>query len=188
MGMHAIETIYDGHRFRSRIEAKWAVFFKSLALPYHYEPEGFNFDGSCYLPDFWIPSWKSYVEIKWEKPSLEELGKAELLNAQLGKNLLLVYGEPWPKKYNVIPFGSHQVLMHADGTMLQFMQCRRCTNIFLVSIDDSDTHWAGSTIGHPTAASDCRGCSDRYPLIHNEIERAFSNAMTARFEHGECPP
>jgi hypothetical protein len=185
--MHAIETIYDGHRFRSRIEAKWAVFFKSLALPYHYEPEGFNLDGSCYLPDFWIPNWKSYVEIKWEKPSREEVAKADLLNAKLGKDLLLVYGEPWPKKYDVIPFGSQHVLLHASGTMLQFMQCRRCPNIFLVSIDDHEHQWAGSTLGHPSVPPDCRGCSDKEPMVHADIERAYSNAMMARFEHGESP-
>ena len=26
----AIETEYDGHRFRSRLEARWAIFFLSL--------------------------------------------------------------------------------------------------------------------------------------------------------------
>jgi hypothetical protein len=32
----------------------------------------------------------------------EDLGKAELLKAQLGKNLFLVYGERGPEKYNLI--------------------------------------------------------------------------------------
>ena len=27
----AIETVYNGYRFRSRLEARWAVFFDALA-------------------------------------------------------------------------------------------------------------------------------------------------------------
>lgn len=50
-----IETIYNGYRFRSRLEAKWAVFFDALGIKYEYEPEGFEFeDGTKYLPDFLI--------------------------------------------------------------------------------------------------------------------------------------
>ena len=49
----AIETIYDGYKFRSRLEARWAVFFKSLEIKYEYEPEGFMLpSGAKYLPDF----------------------------------------------------------------------------------------------------------------------------------------
>ena len=52
----AIETEYDGHRFRSRLEARWAVFFNAVGLTYEYEIEGFEMDGTRYLPDFYIPS------------------------------------------------------------------------------------------------------------------------------------
>lgn len=41
----AIETEYDGHRFRSRLEARWAVFFNAVGLTYEYEIEGFEMDG-----------------------------------------------------------------------------------------------------------------------------------------------
>ena len=41
----AIETEYDGHRFRSRLEARWAVFFNAIGLTYEYEIEGFEMDG-----------------------------------------------------------------------------------------------------------------------------------------------
>ncbi len=48
-----IETIYNGYRFRSRLEARWAVFLDSLGVKYEYEPEGFELpDGTRYLPDF----------------------------------------------------------------------------------------------------------------------------------------
>ena len=38
-----IETVYKGYRFRSRLEARWAVFFDALDIEWYYEPEkGFN--------------------------------------------------------------------------------------------------------------------------------------------------
>ena len=52
----AIETIYNGYKFRSRLEARWAVFFEEAGIEYQYEPEGYVLDnGECYLPDFYIP-------------------------------------------------------------------------------------------------------------------------------------
>lgn len=48
-----IETEYNGYRFRSRLEARWAVFFDALGVRYEYEPEGFELpSGKLYLPDF----------------------------------------------------------------------------------------------------------------------------------------
>lgn len=51
--IRAIETKYKGYRFRSRLEARWAVFFDSLGVKWEYEPQGFVLpDGTHYLPDF----------------------------------------------------------------------------------------------------------------------------------------
>lgn len=50
--MKAIETAYGGYLFRSRLEARWAVFFDSLGLQWDYEPEGFELKSGRYLPDF----------------------------------------------------------------------------------------------------------------------------------------
>ena len=51
--MKVIETEYKGYRFRSRLEARWAVFFDACGVKWEYEPEGFDLgDGIYYLPDF----------------------------------------------------------------------------------------------------------------------------------------
>lgn len=51
--MKAIQTRYKGYHFRSRLEARWAVFFDALGLEWEYEPEGFELSGGIrYLPDF----------------------------------------------------------------------------------------------------------------------------------------
>ena len=48
-----IETCYNGYRFRSRLEARWAVFFDTLGIEYEYEPQGYCLpSGKPYLPDF----------------------------------------------------------------------------------------------------------------------------------------
>lgn len=63
----AIETIYKGYRFRSRLEVRWAVFFDAVGVPFEYEKEGFDLgESTWYLPDFWLPSLKLWVEIKSE--------------------------------------------------------------------------------------------------------------------------
>jgi hypothetical protein len=64
--MKAIETRYNNYRFRSRLEARWAVFFDTLGVPYEYEREGFELGGVYYLPDFWLPEQQCWVEIKPE--------------------------------------------------------------------------------------------------------------------------
>lgn len=47
------ETKYKGYRFRSRLEAKWAVFFDACGVKWEYEPEGYDLgDELSYLPDF----------------------------------------------------------------------------------------------------------------------------------------
>ena len=53
--VRALETGYKGCRFRSRLEARWAVFFDALGVKWSYEPIGFELpSGAKYLPDFRI--------------------------------------------------------------------------------------------------------------------------------------
>lgn len=52
MNPQPIETEYDGHRFRSRLEARWAVFFNHLGIQWSYEQEGYELPSGRYLPDF----------------------------------------------------------------------------------------------------------------------------------------
>lgn len=77
-----IETHYGGYRFRSRLEARWAVFFDALGIRYEYEKEGYKLASGKYLPDFWLPDWKMWVEIKGRTPSeCEQRLASELFQA-----------------------------------------------------------------------------------------------------------
>ena len=63
-----IETKYKGYFFRSRLEARWAVFFDALGIKFEYESEGYDLgDGVWYLPDFYFPNGLfgvDYAEVK----------------------------------------------------------------------------------------------------------------------------
>lgn len=73
-----IETYYDGCRFRSRLEARWAVFFNYMGIRWEYEPQGFliNRPGygtqTPYLPDFLLPDCGTWIEVKGNENTLSE--------------------------------------------------------------------------------------------------------------------
>ncbi len=101
--MKAIETVYNGYRFRSRLEARWAVFFDVLGIQYEYEKEGFEFDdGTKYLPDFWLPQVNVWAEVKPKPLTDEEIRKCVLLYAATGEPCMALEGLPNFKEYDYI--------------------------------------------------------------------------------------
>jgi nucleoside 2-deoxyribosyltransferase len=80
MNIKPIETLYKGYRFRSRLEARWAVFFDALGIKWEYEKEGYDLgEVGWYLPDFWLPEQQKWVEIKPLLPGGVERLKAKKL-------------------------------------------------------------------------------------------------------------
>ncbi len=103
MKIRAIETHYAGCRFRSRLEARWAVFFDTLGIKWVYEPEGYILpNGEWYLPDFWLPQVKMFAEMKPEKFSPAE----ELRSASLPSPCLMLDGMPERRSYWTAGIGS----------------------------------------------------------------------------------
>jgi hypothetical protein len=99
MDIKPIETNYRGYRFRSRLEARWACFLTTLGIDYEYEPNGYNLgELGRYLPDFWVPSLQSYVEIK---PELAGQEKCRGLSDMTGKAVVLIAGQPWPREHRI---------------------------------------------------------------------------------------
>jgi hypothetical protein len=92
----AIETVYNGYRFRSRLEARWAVFFDALGIEYQYELDGFDLgEMGWYLPDFWLPQQKYWLEIKGPRPLPNEMEKVCLLAKGTQTNSFILFGTPW---------------------------------------------------------------------------------------------
>lgn len=88
-----IETIYHGYKFRSRLEARWAVFFDALDIVYEYEKEGYDLDGIKYLPDFWLPEQQYWIEIKGDNPTGDEEEKARRLALYLRTTVFIFSGQ-----------------------------------------------------------------------------------------------
>lgn len=92
-GLKAIETSYRGFMFRSRLEARWAVFFDALETEWEYEKEGFDLgNAGWYLPDFWIPSLEAWVEVKGSECSDAEKAKICDFRQSSSKPLFVVTG------------------------------------------------------------------------------------------------
>lgn len=91
--IQAIQTEYKGYRFRSRLEARWAVFFDTLGIKYEYEPQGFELPAGNYLPDFWLPGINGYIEIKGKDPTEEEGLLATQLARATGKYVYVFFGD-----------------------------------------------------------------------------------------------
>lgn len=70
-------TIYKGFRFKSRLEARWAVFFDAIGIDWDYERETLKFE-PCYsnvhgyLPDFYFPALGIYGEVKASNSKLSQ--------------------------------------------------------------------------------------------------------------------
>ena len=91
----AIETVYKGYRFRSRLEARWAVFFDFLDIEWKYEAEGYNLGKyGLYLPDFELPQFDTIAEVKPKEPTFQEEDKLEICATELNKIPLFLIGTP----------------------------------------------------------------------------------------------
>lgn len=94
--MKAIETSYKGYRFRSRLEARWAIFLDELGIKWEYELEGYKLStGEWYLPDFWLPDFNRgmHVEVK-SVFTIAEAEKCRQLCEDSGKRVWLAEGTP----------------------------------------------------------------------------------------------
>lgn len=180
--MQAIQTRYKGYRFRSRLEARWAVFLDALGAKWSYEKEGFSLGGTWYLPDFWVEDWNTWIEIKGKAASDEEARKCELLARASKQNVLLLSGDPGieddTNKYEITLFGRTEFCQSGTNGW-EFGEGRRCSGeIWLVS--ESHGAFALRPIPHQR--------DDKFPLSGSyatTIVEALAAARGARFEHGE---
>lgn len=145
-------TTYNGYLFRSKLEAKWAVFFDRLGKPYEYEPEAFRCnDGSQYTPDFYLPELMirifgsekagAYLEVKplgflsglpyEQQPYLRRISSALPSN-----KLCLMVGEPYEVLFT--PFNPENIrLCPSSDNFFALSYCDECETLSIVSRHDN---------------------------------------------------
>lgn len=212
----AIETEYNGYRFRSRLEARWAVFFDALGVRYEYEPEGFELPDGRYLPDFYLPDIRDgvYIEVKGEMDE-SSYRKVQSFWKHGSKPLYILGGLPtqedldqgdmyqYVERYNRcfeigFPDGS------GDWPYL-FCVCPACGKVGLEfdgrgwrvcgvyhkdkSLSTNtykDSDGATHHFAHPEVAG-WRTDDKGYSWNQSKIVAAYKKARQARFEYGETP-
>lgn len=61
----AMEALYSGKIFRSRLEARWAILMDLLDINWDYEPSHYQVGPHLwYLPDFYLPQHELWLEVK----------------------------------------------------------------------------------------------------------------------------
>lgn len=112
MSIQPIQTYYNGYHFRSRTEARWAVFFDAMGIRYEYEVEGYTLsDGTRYLPDFFLPEYRFmgserfgiFAEVK-HKFNQEEANKCKTLAKDSKHDIILLEGPPDFRDYTMYDF------------------------------------------------------------------------------------
>lgn len=95
----AIETHFAGRKFRSRLEARWAVYFTAMHIEWEYELNGFALPSGWYLPDFWLPQVSFWAEVKPAALRPPEMIKCQELADGTGQPCLLLEGSPKASTY-----------------------------------------------------------------------------------------
>jgi hypothetical protein len=92
----AIETNYNGILFRSRTEARIALLLDLFKIEWSYEPEGFDVSGRWYLPDFYLPLYDAFWEVKAFDSQVDESARDLFISfsSQIQKPLILSIGSP----------------------------------------------------------------------------------------------
>ena len=209
--LKAIETEYKGYRFRSRLEARWAVFFDAAGIEWKYEPEGYEVNvGSPeepnivrWLPDFYLPHTKTWVEVK---------GSDEAMKADWSRMAtILDFNSPVPGMADSFTHHDRGVLLLGDIPSSDFgvvfhplIQHRkglwRTFGLFFSApggggfIREPGDGLLRGLMGVPTDEHGA-DCSDilwstksfhvRTQLGYRKVIDAYRAARGARFEHGE---
>jgi hypothetical protein len=185
MTIKPIETHYKGYRFRSRLEARWAVFFDALGIKWEYEPEGYDLgEAGWYLPDFWLPQVDMWAEVKPKSLTPDELTKCVVIAGLTARPCLLLTGVPQNKVYPALI---------ADSSIVDYLEyfkqhwqdyrgpggyCLTCWHDY----PNSEGRFYGSPgCDCDTKETGCETCG------FDDTETAANIARRARFEHGEQP-
>jgi hypothetical protein len=172
--IRAIETRYAGCRFRSRLEARWAVFFDQLDIKWQYENEGVVLStGERYLPDFYLPTQDWAVEVKGTTASLRASDTKISWYAREVRPLLIL-GE--------VPEVLDQEAIMVHPLVREDWKAGHAATVAWGPSGHFFLSLCQLTVGLETDANYVGGMS-----ASRQIRDAYRTARSARFEFGETP-
>jgi hypothetical protein len=217
-----IPTRYAGCHFRSRLEARWAVFFDTLGVRWEYEPQGFKIGWYeqrwMYLPDFYLTDLGIWVEVKGSEAQinydmilaavvphdglpLDPSGTPVPDPSRIGDRMLILGPVPKPPT----SMQSHCLLRFRKGEVFQdhvafrgpqelqrrHFRKRQNNGNDTIFGDDCQGVYPVNTFRPLTATITAPPCdppcdSYHYPFHPpTTVVRAYTAALSARFEHGQ---
>lgn len=196
-----IQTRYKNYHFRSRLEARWAVFFDALGLDWEYENEGFDLgNGVWYLPDFCITSIDGslfYYEIKpknfngqdnkfnmLKDAFEEEYNNADDKNKPVIREVNLLVGDPvdYFDKYLGLGVCPRCGLIGGEGYCFS---CDMHTESGHNNPQYESTVFKGVKYTPDTGHIEFVNIDSVF-LMDFLLSQAAKKARAARFEHGQC--
>lgn len=196
MDIKPIETYYNGYKFRSRLEARWAVFFDACGISYQYEPEGITLsDGTWYLPDFYLPQIHCYFEVKRAgiektaecKEAIKKISDGARVDSWAG---IIAFGDPLDNKMILFCQDYTESSGGPSDYAVAFGKDQNTGEIVLLADDESDRTYITS-FSEPSYEIPVIGCGRNakkvWPYLNKEMYEAELLARQARFEYGETP-
>lgn len=182
--LKAIETIYQGYCFRSRIEARWAIVFDELGLTWQYEPDyfslGLKYDWSLYDEE----EYDERLNDAWDEDERSEIRRKRWWHQH---EKLMYLPDFW-----IDDFGGCWIEIKGKSpTHEERTKARR-----LSSRTTAPVHILWGNIPDPNAPTwgenaDCYGAEMNIiaqfviEMGMRQTQEAFFKARSARFEHGE---
>ena len=111
----ALPTYYGGVKFRSGLEARWAMYFDLINVEWRYEDEGYELPSGRYLPDFWLPVAGMHAEVKPDSGfSLLEVTRCRQLSAMTRSPAVLLDGPPRATSFYLVKLESPDETRRGD--------------------------------------------------------------------------
>lgn len=177
MNIKPIETNYKGIKFRSKLEAQWAVFFDECDIEWEYEPQGYKLNnGQWYLPDFLLHGinyQNHYIDLYVEvKGVLNETDKNKVLSFSESAPILLVGSFPYTSTYSKI---------------IEDIESKSNDSLFFNSktVDGFNYSCILGMIENDSGFSECGLINLKYSWLINKdlTNEIYYNARNYRFDH-----
>jgi hypothetical protein len=186
--VRALETNLWGYRFRSRLEARWAVFFDYLGEDWQYETEGFMLPSGPYLPDFFLPQMGLWFEVKGAAADAEEIQRCEELRYS-DYPVLLAEGSVGGSPLRLFAFDISASNGGSSEWPVYFVSFAEFGMGGLQLMSPQSFHQK-RIVDHQFNDLKCKVSSDPHQSLHWHqltCSDAINAARSARFEHGQSP-